>query len=54
MPKIIFITAHYELLSSYKSLNSIYGILLKPINYDNLIKLLNTIVKEENYNEINN
>lgn len=53
MPKIILITAHYELLSSYKCLNSIYGILLKPINYDNLINYLNSIISEINDDKIN-
>lgn len=53
MPKIILITAHYELLSSYKCLNSIYGILLKPINYDNLINYLNSIISEINDKIIN-
>jgi len=52
-PKIILITAHYELLSSYKCLNSIYGILLKPINYDNLINYLNSIISEINDDKIN-
>lgn len=53
MPKIILITAHYELLSFYKCLNSIYGILLKPINYDNLINYLNSIISEINDDKIN-
>ncbi len=53
MPKIIVVTAHYDLLSSYKCLNSIYGIFFKPINYNSLIKFLNTIIEEENYSNIN-
>lgn len=53
MPKIILITAHYELLSFYKCLHSIYGILLKPINYDNLINYLNSIISEIDDDKIN-
>ncbi len=54
IPKIILITAHYELLSSYNSLNSIYGILLKPINYDSLNSTLNFIISEKHLDKINN
>lgn len=48
IPKIILITAHYELLASYNSSNLIYGILLKPINYNSLNKTLNFIISEKN------
>lgn len=58
IPKIILVTAHYELLSSYNSSNLIYGILLKPIDYCSLNKTLDSIIQEKhsdkNYDKIIN
>ena len=53
VPKIILITAHYELLSSYNSSNLIYGILFKPINYYSLNRTLDSIIKEKNMDKFN-
>lgn len=47
IPKIILITSHYDLLSSYNSSNLIYGIMLKPINYHSLNNTLDFIIKEK-------
>ena len=54
IPKIILITAHFEALSSYNSSNLIYGILLKPINYHDLNRTLNSIIDEKYSNKLNN
>lgn len=54
IPKIILVTGHHEVLSSFNSSNFIYGILLKPINYNSLIETLNVIVEERNLDKFNN
>ena len=54
MPKIILITAHYELLSSFNNSNLIYGILLKPINYRTLNKILDSLIEEKHLDGLNN
>ena len=53
IPKIILVTGHHEVLSSFNSSNFIYGILLKPINYNSLIETLNVIVEERKYKTFN-
>lgn len=54
IPKIILITAHPEILSSYNSSNLIYGVLLKPIIYQNLNRTLNFIISEKYSDKLNN
>lgn len=53
VPKIILVTAHYELLSSYNSSNLIYGILLKPIDYSSLNRTLDSIIQEKHSDKNN-
>ena len=53
IPKIILITAHHDLLSYYNSTNSIYGIILKPINYHKLSQVLDSIINENYSNKFN-
>lgn len=53
IPKIILITADHEVLSSFNSSNLIYGILLKPINYNSLTRTLNSIINEKHTDKFN-
>lgn len=53
IPNIILITADHEVLSSFNSSNLIYGVFLKPINYNSLIKTLNSIINEKHTDKFN-
>ena len=53
VPQIILITAHYELLSCYNSSNLIYGVLLKPIDFSNLSKVLDSIICDKGIEQLN-
>lgn len=54
IPKIVLVTAHYELLSSYNNLNLIYSILIKPITYHHLNETLNSIISENSSKKLDN